>query len=382
MRENWQGARALTVLASAWLAMWVGGCGDAEQDPQPGGDNEAGTPADSATVPGDCGEGGTQVDDACVCKPGYIAGEKGCVRAKCDTPQGPAMSTVHQGAELRFTTASGDAVEVGYALGPGAAEPGAWVDGPGLRLTDKIGTGAVSVFARVKGKDCGKETWFSLTYNVQKAYAPAAGKEGSDAVAKDDGKIVGWATGYVEPVTYGKNVFDSWKKPEKALGPAEGTSTDIVCLGDGGSITLKFDPPIRDGEGADFAVFENSFDDGFLELGYVEVSTDGETFVRFGSAYLGNDPVGGFGKHDLTLIGGLAGRYRQGFGTPFDLGVLVNDPEVRRGKVRLSQIRYVRVVDIVGDGKSLDSFGHPIYDPHPTQQSAGFDLDAIAVLHH
>jgi hypothetical protein len=38
------------------------------------------------------------------------------------------------------------------------------------------------------------------------------------------------------------------------------------------------------------------------------------------------------------------------------------------------------VVDIVGDGAALDSFGHPIYDPTPTIGTGGFDLDAIAVL--
>ena len=49
------------------------------------------------------------------------------------------------------------------------------------------------------------------------------------------------------------------------------------------------------------------------------------------------------------------------------------------GRVDLQNIAYVRIVDIVGDGTSLDSRGEPIYDPYPTAGSAGFDLDAIGV---
>jgi len=112
----------------------------------------------------------------------------------------------------------------------------------------------------------------------------------------------------------------------------------------------------------------------------VEVSSDGETFLRFDSVYLGTQPVGAFGGHEPTLVGGLAGRYRAGFGSPFDLAALANRPEVRNGIVDLERITHVRLVDIPGDGMARDSFGHPIYDPHPTSGSAGFDLDGVAVL--
>ena len=40
----------------------------------------------------------------------------------------------------------------------------------------------------------------------------------------------------------------------------------VVSLGEGGTITLRFEPPISDGDGDDFAVFENSVVEGFLEL--------------------------------------------------------------------------------------------------------------------
>ena len=39
--------------------------------------------------------------------------------------------------------------------------------------------------------------------------------------------------------------------------------------------------------------------------------------------------------------------------------------------VDLNAIRYVRVVDIVGDGSTADSFGRPIFDPHPSSPAAG-----------
>jgi len=154
----------------------------------------------------------------------------------------------------------------------------------------------------------------------------------------------------------------------------------VVSLGDGGSIVLTFSPPITNGDGADFAVFENSFSDIYLELAFVEVSSDGETFVRFDSAYLGVEPVASFGENPPTLFEGLAGKYAQGFGTPFDLELLRSKPAVQRGNVDVARITHVRIVDIVGDGSATDSFGNTIYDPHPTAQSTGFDLEAIAVL--
>ena len=53
---------------------------------------------------------------------------------------------------------------------------------------------------------------------------------------------------------------------------------------------------------------------------------------------------------------------------------------VRDGSVDLTAIKYVRIVDIVGDGTTLDSFGRGIVDPISSGPTAGFDLDGIAVL--
>ena len=57
----------------------------------------------------------------------------------------------------------------------------------------------------------------------------------------------------------GPEVAPTWQTPERALGQAAGTSSDIVGLGQGGQITLTFDAPIVNGPEADFAVFENGF---------------------------------------------------------------------------------------------------------------------------
>jgi hypothetical protein len=207
-------------------------------------------------------------------------------------------------------------------------------------------------------------------------YAPAAGQPGTTAIAKNDPAIVGWATAY-ENYSFGPNVDLTWRTPNKALGQAVGDSFDIVCLGDGGQITLTFAKPIFDGPGNDFAVFENGFSDTFLELAYVEVSSNGADYFRFANDSLTAGPVGGFGSVDTTNLSGLAGKYRQGFGTPFDLSELANvsplfDP---------NHVGFVRIRDVVGDGTYTDTSGSVIYDLYPTTGSGGFDLDAVAVLH-
>ena len=50
-------------------------------------------------------------------------------------------------------------------------------------------------------------------------------------------------------------------------------------------------------------------------------------------------------------------------GDSFDLVWLSSDPLVQSGAVNLNKIRYVRLVDIIGNGNTLDSFDRPIYDP-------------------
>ncbi len=205
-------------------------------------------------------------------------------------------------------------------------------------------------------------------------YAPAAGVVGSTAISKDDSAILSWATGF-ENYNVGANVDAAWQTPSKALGVAQGTSFDIVSLGEAGTITMTFDDPIANGVGDDFAVFENSFSNTFLELAQVSVSSDGENFFAFSMFSETPSPVSSFGAVDPTNIDGLAGKYRQGWGTPFDLDLLAGITGLD-----VFDITYVRLLDIAGDGSVLDANGNPIYDPTLTTGSGGFDLDAIGVL--
>lgn len=210
--------------------------------------------------------------------------------------------------------------------------------------------------------------------------------------------IQGWATGY-QNLVYGSDVADDWKTPQKALGAATGDVYDIVSLGRGGQITLTFSQGISNGSGYDFAVFENGISSTFLELAWVEVSSDGSHFVRFFNFSLNAGPIGAFGSVNPAKITGLASKYQKGLGTQFDLQVLQdiynnpNDPYLALSAsfknqllanfphLDLNNIRYVRIIDIVGDGSAKDAMGNTIYDPYPTIGSAGFDLDAVAVLH-
>ena len=301
------------------------------------------------------------------------------------------MSLIHRGAKLQFVTTADLPIQLGLSENTDADIPDAWQDGDELLLDV---TGPVKVFARVDSDSCRADEVFTFIYDVREAKGDAEGPYPTldadapgDAVHMDDPGILGWATGY-QNLEYGSNVDEMWRTPEKTLGPAEGTSFGVVSLGRGGRITLSFDPPIANGPGADLAVFENAHNDGFLELAYVEVSSDGVHFLPYDSAYLGLEPVASYAMQDCSLFYGLAGRYRQGYGTAFDLEEFSNRREVLDNTVDLDRITHVRIADIVGgqnpeQGDEIlytDSFGMPIYDPYPTILSAGFDLDAVAVL--
>jgi hypothetical protein len=200
-------------------------------------------------------------------------------------------------------------------------------------------------------------------------YAPAANQVGTAAIGLDDPRIARWAT-HVESYTVGEDADTVWQDTSRALTPATTNSSSVVSLGRGGEIVLEFVPPIKNGPGFDFAVFENSFAHTFLELAFVEVSADGVSYERFANSSKTASAVGPFGLLDPTNIDGLAGKYIGGFGTPFDLSSLVTAP---------SEIRFVKLLDVTG-GTSRASDDQVIYDPFPTQGSAGFDLSGIAVL--
>ncbi len=251
-----------------------------------------------------------------------------------------------------------------------------------------------------------------------------AAPEDSDANSNPIFKY--WASGDVHYYP-APGVGGEWQTKEKTLGQVTGDIADVASLGDlsqsqinqgvnPGEITLTFgiisDEPIRDVNGLDFVVFENglftAYDvhlglasgNVFAELGYVEVSTDGDPnhFVRFSSVSLTPGLINAWGTIDMTDVYNLAGKHPNAYGTctgtAFDLSQLSEHPMVLDGTVDLNNIKYVRIVDIPGNGDFFDDandltdpntwadYQRPlrIYDPWETSGSGGFDLEAIGVL--
>jgi hypothetical protein len=225
-------------------------------------------------------------------------------------------------------------------------------------------------------------------------FAPAQNQPGTTAMHADSSAFVAWATGCVaEPgpmnITNpnGGNAGTGWPA-SNVIGYPEGTM-GVTCLGDGGMATVTFASPICNREGPDFAVFENGFENAqtpgywFLELGFVEVSSDGENFFRF-PAYSNTQTetqLGGMGCIDPSQIHNLASKYGAMYGTPFDLDEVPDDPLLDK-----EYITHVRIVDVVGcidpEYATYDCQGHPVNDPWPTAfASGGMDLDAVGVIH-
>jgi len=202
------------------------------------------------------------------------------------------------------------------------------------------------------------------------------------AIAADSSIISGWVSrarvwpGWqdIADTSIGRaNFGDS----SAVSGPADEL---VVSLGDGGYAEIYFNTPLKDGPGPEFAIFENSFSDTYLELALVEVSSNGQDFVRFPAICLSDTSVqiGSFGSSRPEDIFQLAGKYRARFGQPFDLVALRDS-----SGLRLDSIVALRIIDVVGHLKrgSRDSRGFPINDPYPTAfASGGFDLDAVALL--
>jgi hypothetical protein len=234
-------------------------------------------------------------------------------------------------------------------------------------------------------------TFLGFTTGAQAQFAPAAGSFGSTAIHYDEPAFVSWATacsihrGYRD-VAVPDSGYATVGDSSAAIGMA--TTGGIVSLGDGGTATLTFDKPIINGTGFDFAVFENGFSVGapgmaFLELAFVEVSSDGVRFFRFPATDNTQDTaqIWNGSAEDCSLINNLAGKYTYGFGTPFDLDELKDS-----AGLDVNNINHVRIVDVIGTINDLyasrDINGHKINDPYPTNfGSSGFDLDAVGVIH-
>lgn len=193
----------------------------------------------------------------------------------------------------------------------------------------------------------------------------------------DDGEGLGLGLGFDEPlvcrgpgpvfathvldVAYGPGQdFGRDAMPDIVLGPPRGAgccagSTDVVSLGNGGTIVLAFaDNGIVDGPGDDFIVFENAFEFGgavFAELGTVEVSEDGERWHAFPCDAVG-PPYGSCAGHEPVYLDG-EGDLEEAGGDRFDLADL-----------GMASARFVRITD----REDLDG------------PAGVFDLDAVAIL--
>ncbi len=226
----------------------------------------------------------------------------------------------------------------------------------------------------------------SLSSFAQGAYAPAHDQEGTTAIHKDSSVFKGWATSCsvirgLKDIAKPNSDTTSIGFDHSATAKADGHL--VVSLGDGGEAVLTFDGTLYNGVGPDFAVFENSFSSTFLELAFVEVSSDGINFFRFPSQSLTDTvvPVGGFGSVNASDVHNLAGKYRSNYGTPFDLDDLAGTTGLD-----VQKVTHVKIIDVIGTLDSAyasrDSHGRKINDPYPTPfNSGGFDLDAVGAIH-
>ena len=227
---------------------------------------------------------------------------------------------------------------------------------------------------------------------TQAQFAPQVGIIGTTAMQKDSSAFIAWAkSGAVNrgwqdlsDTTLGKaQVGDETYIP----GPA---GNGIVSLGDGGEAVITFDKPIKNGVGFDFAVFENGFIDqtlkpgtAFLELAFVEVSSNGKNYFRFPATCL-NDTITQIDSYegiDATKLNNIAGKYIANYGTPFDLAEMKDI-----AGLDIMNITHIKIIDVVGSVTnkyaSRDSQGNKVNDPWPTPFSqSGFDLDAVGVIH-
>lgn len=217
-------------------------------------------------------------------------------------------------------------------------------------------------------------------------FAGPPGTLGTTAMFRDSSAFINWASssqlelGLIDIA----NQFSGTAASGTASSPTGFPDGLCISLGDSGVAILTFPQPIKNEPGPDFAVFENGFSDAFLELAFIEVSSDGTNFTRFPaiSNTQTDTQIGPFDAlGDATLLNNLAGKYRANFGTPFDLEELSGTPGLD-----ISAITHIKVIDVVGmingNHVQFDSNGNAINDPYATAfPQGGFDLDAIGVIH-
>ncbi len=229
---------------------------------------------------------------------------------------------------------------------------------------------------------------FVINNLFSQTYPPQAGITGSTAIIKTSPLYVAWANGITvnrgfinksnPTFAISGNNFASFGMPNNAVGFPDG---NVVSLGDEGNAILTFATPIANGIGYDFAVFENaSFD--YLELAFVEVSSNGINYFRFPSHSQTQTAtqVDTFATPVPTYLNNFAGKYYGDYGTPFDLSEIPNNSLLDK-----NNIQFVKIIDVVGSIDPLfatfDSFGNAVNESFPTPfASCGFDLQAVGVI--
>ena len=226
---------------------------------------------------------------------------------------------------------------------------------------------------------------FVSNWCCAQSFEPLPGEVGSIAIHKDSSVFIDWGEtvvinrGPMSLLDTGLGNAD-FGLDNDGVGMADGV---VVSLGDGGTATISFMNLIMNGPGYDFAIFENGFTDNYLELAFVEVSSDGVNYFRFDA--ISETPTdvqkGNADFIDCRFVNNLAGKYRVNYGTPFDLEELSGIPILD-----INAISHIKLIDVVGSIDplygSFDSEGTIINDPFPTPfPSSGFDLDAIGVIH-
>jgi len=204
---------------------------------------------------------------------------------------------------------------------------------------------------------------------------------------RDSSELSFWATSVVD---YSRGYQDY---QDTDLGYASyGSENDILgsagtpfSLGDGGHVTVAFGQEISNAAGDDFVVFENGFEwqGVYMELGFVEVSSNGTDFSRMPAFCRHTEQPGPWDTSDSAEFYNLAGNFVGGTG--FDLNdlVLSGDTNVASGLVDIDHIIFVRVVDVIGDvaagGATQDYLGRAVADPYPTpSESCGMDITGVA----
>ncbi|MGN6647668.1 MAG: DUF4465 domain-containing protein [Cytophaga sp.] len=260
-----------------------------------------------------------------------------------------------------------------------------WVDLRPLGVVDSL----IFLLTSTDNGSWGMNTpdYFAIDHFNEPLYDVAVVNGSTEALSKDDALFKSWANACT--VTRGYQNIATAGALASVGADTDGTlkagANGVVSLGDNGTAILEFPAPVKNGAGPDFAVFENGFDIGtnqFLELAFVEVSSDGVHYVRFPSISKTNAAVqtASFGALDAALLYNLAGKYVASYGTPFDLEELKNNP-----LLDVNNITHVKIIDVIGSidpaYATRDSLGNPVNDPYTTEfASGGFDLDAVGVI--